>query len=359
MVKRCTAQKTPGAPPPAGTSQPVPGTSSGSAPLNSTNHSGCGHIVPPDTPADPRNRLRRYLAQRWFRIVTGMIASIVIAMTIIIVFRLWETSQPTWHEWGLSFISRTEWNPVRGEFGALPFIVGTLLTSMMALALALPISLGIAILLTEYAPAALKDPLIFIVELLAAIPSVVLGLWGIFVLAPLMQAHVIPALAASPVGWLPFFGEPGPGYSLITASLILSVMIIPIIASLSREVLLAVPKDQKEAALALGATRWEMVRHVLLAYGRSGIFSAAILGLGRALGETMAVTMTIGNKLGLGFDYFEPGYSMTAIIANELREAATELHLSALVAIGLLLFFVSFVLNTIGRTMIMQFTRAT
>jgi phosphate transport system permease protein len=294
-------------------------------------------------------------AQRWFRYVTGLFAVIVVMTIGLIVFQLWRSSQPAWEEWGLSFLAGTEWNPVRGRFGALPFIVGTLLTSLMALAIALPISLGIAILLTEYAPRVVRDPLIFLVELLAAIPSVVFGLWGIFVLAPLMQQHVIPAIAASPLGWLPFFGEPGPGYTLLTASVILAIMIIPIIASLSREVLLAVPRDQKEAALALGSTRWEAVRHVVLAYGRSGIFSSAVLGLGRALGETMAATMTIGNKLGLTFDYHQPGYSMTAILANELREAATSIHLSALIAIGLVLFLLSFVLNTIGRLIVLRY----
>jgi phosphate transport system permease protein len=302
----------------------------------------------------PRERMVRAVQQRWFRYLTGLCAAIVVALIGLVLYELWDGSRETWQTWGLSFIARTEWNPVRGEFGALPFILGTLLTSIMALALALPVSLGIAILLTEYAPRAVRDPLIFVVELLAAVPSVVFGLWGIFVLAPLMQRHIMPAIAATPLGRLPFFGEPGPGYTLFTASMILAIMIVPIIASLSREVLLAVPRDQKEAALALGSTRWEAMRHVVLAYGRAGLFGAAILGLGRALGETMATTMTIGNKLGLSVDYFQPGYSMTAIIANELREAATEIHVSALVAIGLVLFLLSFVLNTIARVLVLR-----
>lgn len=292
--------------------------------------------------------------RHWFRYVTGALAALVVLVTILIVFRLVLDSRPTWSEWGLAFVTRTEWDPVRGDFGALPFIVGTLLTSLMALVIALPISLGIAILLSEYAPRQLRDPLIFVVELLAAVPSVVFGLWGIFVLAPLVQQYVVPLIASSPLGFFPFFGEPGPGYNLFTASLILAIMIIPIIASLSREVLMAVPREQKEGALALGATRWEAVRHVVLAYGRPGIFSAAVLGLGRALGETMATTMTIGNSLGLTFDYFQPGNSMTAIIANELREAASRLHVSSLVAIGLILFAVSFLLNTMGRLILMR-----
>jgi phosphate transport system permease protein len=294
------------------------------------------------------------LRRHWFRLLTGALAAIVVAVSVLIAFQLWVDSAPTWSEWGLGFITRTEWDPVRGEFGALPFIVGTLLTSLLALSMALPVSLGIAILLSEYAPRQLRDPLIFVVELLAAVPSVVFGLWGIFVLAPLVQRTVMPAVAWSPLGLLPFFGEPGPGYNLFTASLILAIMIIPIMASLSREVLIAVPRDQKEGALALGATRWEAMRHVVLAYGRPGIFSAAVLGLGRALGETMATTMTIGNSLGLTFDFFQPGNSMTAIIANELREATTRLHVSSLVAIGLILFVVSFLLNTAGRVILMR-----
>lgn len=301
-----------------------------------------------------RERVSRAVAQRWFRYATGLLALVVVALIGLVLYELWVGSRPAWERWGLGFITRTAWDPVRGEFGALPFIVGTLLTSIMALAMALPVSLGIAILLTEYAPAAVRDPLIFLVELLAAVPSVVFGLWGIFVLAPLMQRHIMPAMAHSPLGLLPFFGEPGPGYTLFTASIILAIMVTPIIASLSREVLLAVPRDQKEAALALGATRWEATRHVVLAYGRPGLFSAAILGLGRALGETMATTMTIGNRLGLTLDYFQPGYSMTAIIANELREAATEIHVSALVAVGLVLFLLSFVLNATGRVLVLR-----
>ena len=330
---------------------------------------GGERAAPPPTPPGPAtveqppvrfgiravfgDRVRRH----WFQFATGAMATVVILTALVIVQQLWVGSRPAWSEWGLGFIFRTEWNPVRGEFGALPFIVGTLMTSLMALVIALPISLGIAILLSEYAPRALRDPLIFVVELLAAVPSVVFGLWGIFVLAPLVQRHVIPAIAGSPLGYLPFFGEPGPGYTVFTASLILAIMVIPIIATLSREVLMAVPRHQKEGALALGATRWEAMRHVVLAYGRPGIFGAAILGLGRALGETMAATMTIGNKLGLTFDYFDAGNSMAAIIANELREAASEIHVSALVAVGLILFLLSFLLNSAGRLIVLRVPR--
>ncbi len=317
------------------------------------------HPLAPGGPVRPggASRVAAHASRWWFRYLTGALAASVLALAAVIVWQLWIGSRGAWSEFGLGFITDTAWNPVRGEFGALPFIAGTLLTSGMALLIAFPISIGIAILLSEYLPGPLREPLIFLVELLAAIPSVVYGLWGIFVLAPLMQAHVIPFLAASPLGWLPMFGEAGPGYTMFTASVILAIMIIPIIASLSREVFLAVPKDQKEAALALGLTRWEAVRNVSLAYGLPGIFSAGILGLARAMGETMAVTMTIGNRVALTADYFQPAYTMTAIIANEFLEAATELHVSALVAVGLVLFGLSFVVNVLGRLLIMRSLR--
>jgi phosphate transport system permease protein len=244
------------------------------------------------------------------------------------------------------------------SFGALPFIAGTLLTSTLALLIAVPVSLGIAILLSEYAPAWLRDPLSFLVELLAAIPSVVYGLWGLFVLAPFMRDTVNPAIEASPLGQLPFFGSPGLGLSMLTASVVLAIMVVPIVAAISREVLLAVPGSQREAALALGLTRWEAVRHAVLSYGRAGIFGAAILGLGRALGETMAVTMLIGNQPRLTFDFFEAGYSMSAVIANEFAEAVTPVHVSSLVAVGLLLFLLSFIVNMGARLLVRRIKHA-
>lgn len=335
---------------PATRTPPVP---PGRAPRGGeTDGRGEGLDRGPLRPKGRRAWLLDQVRRRWFRYLTGLLAILVVIASALILWELWRGSRLAWDEWGLEFLVRGEWNPVRGEFGALPFVVGTLMTSAMALAIALPVSLGIAILLSEYAPRALRDPLIFVVELLAAVPSVVFGLWGIFVLAPLVQRHVIPFVAATPLGLLPFFGEPGSGYTLFTASLILAVMIIPIIASLSREALMAVPRVQKEGALALGATRWEATRYVVLSSARPGIFSAAVLGLGRALGETMATTMTIGNSLGLSFDYFSPGNSMTAIIANELREAASQIHIHSLVAIGLVLFVLSFVLNSAGRILV-------
>ncbi len=295
------------------------------------------------------------LRRKWFPWTMGAFALLVCVLVAVIVWQLAWNSQAVWRRWGFEFLYRTQWNPVSGEFGALPFIVGTILSSLMALLLAVPVALGIAILLSEYMPKALRDPLIFIVELLAAIPSVVYGLWGIFILAPWLHTHVVPAVANSPLGVLPFFGEPGPVYNLFTASVILAVMILPIIASLSREVLLSVPTDQKEAALALGCTRWEAVKKVVLPYGRTGLFSAGILGLARALGETMAVTMVIGNRVWLDLDFFQESYTMPSIIANEFREAASNLHVEALVAVGLVLFAVSFVINATGRFIISRY----
>lgn len=295
------------------------------------------------------------LRRKWFPWTMGAFALLVCLLVVVIVWQLASNSQMVWQRWGFEFLYRTEWNPVSGEFGALPFIVGTILTSMMALALAVPVALGIAILLSEYMPKALRDPLIFVVELLAAIPSVVYGLWGLFVLAPWLYNHVLPVIAGSPLGATPFFGEPGPVYNMFVASVILAVMILPIIASLSREVLLSVPADQKEAALALGCTRWEAVKKVVLPYGRSGLFSAGILGLARALGETMAVTMVIGNRVWVNFDFLQEAYTMPAIMANEFREAATHMHVEALIAVGLVLFAISFIMNAAGRFIVSRY----
>jgi phosphate transport system permease protein len=285
----------------------------------------------------------------------GSFAVLICVLVMIILWELWANSQSVWQRWGLEFLTRTQWNHVSGEFGALPFILGTILTSLMALLLAVPVALGIAILLSEYMPKVLRDPLIFVVELLAAIPSVVYGLWGALILAPWLLRNVLPVISNSPLGLLPLFGEPGPVYNLFTASVILAIMILPIIASLSREVLLSVPADQKEAALSLGCTRWESVKSVVLPYGRTGLFSAAILGLARALGETMAVTMVIGNSTRITFDFTDSSYTMAAIIANEFREAATKMHIEALVAVGLVLFIVSFIMNSIGRLIVRRY----
>jgi len=258
---------------------------------------------------------------------------------------------------GFSFLTGRQWNPIKGNFGALPFIYGTVVSSLIALLISVPLSLGIAIFLVEQAPHYVARPVGFLVELLAAIPSVVYGLWGIFVLAPFLRTHVEPALAHW-LGWLPLFQGSITGVGLLTGGIILAIMVTPIISAVVRDVLTAVPGSQREAALALGATKWEMIR-VVLVNGAPGIAGAVILGLGRALGETMAVTMVIGNRPQISASVFEPSYTIASVIANEFTEATQDLYLSALVELGLILFFVTFVVNGIARVLVWNVTRKT
>jgi len=265
---------------------------------------------------------------------------------------------PAADRFGLGFITSSVWDPVAGHFGAWPAVVGTLLTSLLALALAVPLALGVAIYLTEFAPGPIRRPVATVIELLAAIPSVVYGLWGIFVLVPFLTKWVYPFLEAR-LGFLPFFSGPIYGPSVLSAAVILTIMIVPFIMSVSREVLLAVPPGQREAALALGATRWEAVSTVIVPYAKSGIMGAVILGLGRALGETMAVTMLIGNRHDVSASLFAPGYSMAAVIANEFADAAGgPIHESALIYMALLLFAVTVLVNAAARLMIWRVSRA-
>jgi len=260
-------------------------------------------------------------------------------------------------EFGFGFLTSRAWNPVAGEFGALPFIYGTVVSSLLALVISVPLSLGVAVFLVEQAPRRLARPITFLVELLAAIPSVVYGLWGIFVLAPVLREHVEPLLARW-FGWLPLFQGPVTGIGLLTGGVILAVMITPIISAVVRDVLAAVPVAQREAALALGATKWETTR-VVLANGGPGIAGAIILGLGRAVGETMAVTMVIGNRPQISASLFAPSYTIASVIANEFTEATGALYLSALVELGLILFLVTFVVNAAARLLVWSVTRST
>ena len=260
-------------------------------------------------------------------------------------------------EFGLSFLTGREWDPIQGEFGALPFVYGTVVSSLLALLLAVPVSLGIAVFLVEQAPRHLARPLAFLVELLAAIPSVVYGLWGIFVLAPFLREYVEPPLQRW-LGWLPFFQGTVTGIGLFTGGVILAIMVTPIITAVVRDVLAAVPVSQREAALALGATKWETTR-IVLANGAPGIAGAIILGLGRAVGETMAVTMVIGNRPEISLSLFEPSYTIASVIANEFTEATGDLYLSALVELGLVLFLVTFVINGAARLLVWSVTRGT
>ena len=260
-------------------------------------------------------------------------------------------------QFGFGFITSTEWNPVQDQFGALPFIYGTLMSSLIALLISVPLSLGIAIYLVEQAPSIIARPLTFLVELLAAIPSVVYGLWGIFVLAPFLRVHLEPPLQRW-FGWLPFFQGPITGIGLLTGGVILAIMVTPIISAIVRDVLTAVPSSQREAALALGATKWETTR-VVLVNGAPGIAGAVILGLGRAIGETMAVTMVIGNRAEISASLFQPSYTIASAIANEFTEATKDLYLSALVELGLILFLVTFLVNAIARILVWNVTRKT
>ena len=264
---------------------------------------------------------------------------------------------PAIGRFGASFITSSIWDPVGGQFGAWPAIVGTLLTSLLALSMAVPLALGVAIYLTEFAPSPIRRPVATVIELLAAIPSVVYGLWGIFVLIPFLTSWVYPFLEAR-LGFLPFFTGPIYGPSVLSASIILTIMIVPFIMSVSREVLLAVPSGQREAALALGATRWEAVSTAIVPYAKSGIIGAVILGLGRALGETMAVTMLIGNRHDVAASLFAPGYTLAAVIANEFADAAGgPIHESALILMALLLFAVTVLVNAAARLMIWRVSR--
>jgi phosphate transport system permease protein len=274
-----------------------------------------------------------------------------------IIYRVAAASWMSIQEFGWRFITSTAWNPAIGDFGALPFIFGTVVSSLLALMIALPLAVGLAIFLTELAPRWIAAPIAFGTELLAAIPSVVYGLWGIFVLVPWLRETVQRPIADRIGGTVPLFEGPVYGVSMLAGGVILSIMIIPFISAVSREVLAAVPRDQREAALALGATRWEMTWQVALPYALPGIVGAAILGLGRALGETMAITMVIGNRPDISWSIFQPAYTMASVLANEFAEASGDLYLSALMQIALILFGITIIVNTFARLLVWRVAR--
>jgi phosphate transport system permease protein len=280
----------------------------------------------------------------------------IFAIVLFIFFILVSRSKLSLSQFGFKFFLHSEWDPVSGDFGALPFIFGTLTTSLLALLMAVPLALGVAVFLTELCPRPLRAPISFLTELLAAIPSVVYGLWAVFVLVPIMRDTLGPFLVKT-LGWTGFFGGPNFGVGILTASIILSIMILPIISSLTRDIMTAVPISQREGVLALGATRWEMIRIGVLRNSRIGIVGAIMLGLGRALGETMAVTMVIGNHPVISKSLFAPGYTLASVIANEFSEASGDLYLSSLIEIGLALFLVTIVVNAIARLMVWAVTR--
>ena len=288
-------------------------------------------------------------SEAWFRIGTGLFGAVLVAIVVGIGFELSRQSMLSITKFGLGFWSTSTWDPVAGQFGALPFIWGTLYSSIIALLIATPIALGIAVFISELCPAALQQPLVFLTELLAAIPSIVYGLWGIFVLVPAVRT--LETWTPQPLKQLPLFSGPPFGVGMLAAALILAVMVIPFISSVAREVLRTVPSAQREAAYALGATRFEAIRAALF-YARTGIVGAVMLGFGRALGETMAVTMVIGNSPKVSLSLFAPQYTMAAVIANEFTEAADPLYLNALTEIGLVLFVITLAINVLSRMLI-------
>jgi len=298
-------------------------------------------------------------ANRADRIYRGVVTGLALLLPLLLLAQVSELAVNAWpamRRFGFGFLWHSTWDPVAEVYGAGPLIFGTIVSSLLALVIAVPLALGVAVFLTEFAPRYIRQPVAFLVELLAAVPSVVYGLWGIFVLIPFLRAVVVPPLR-SVLGWTPFFTGAYYGSSMLAGGIILAVMIVPYIAAVSREVLLAVPETQREAALGLGATRWEAVWTAVLPYGRSGIIGATMLGLGRALGETMAVTMLIGNRHDISASLLQPAYTIAAAIANEFSEATTSTYLSALFEAGLLLFVITVTVNAMARILVWRVAR--
>ena len=309
--------------------------------------------------ADARiaSRPVRKLADDLFRNFLLLLAVSVLAIVALILMELIQGSRLSIQQFGFKFFTTSDWDPVNGSFGALPFIYGTVVSSILALVIAVPLSVGLATFATEMCPVVLRAPLNFTVELLAAIPSVIYGLWGVFVLAPMLRKYIQPWLAAH-FGWTGLFSGPPFGIGMLAAGIIIAIMIIPIISSVSREVMTVVPNHQREAVQALGATRWEVIRLGVLRNARVGIIGAVILGLGRAVGETMAVTMVIGNRPEIAKSLFAPGYTLASVIANEFSEATGDLYLSSLIEIGLALFLVTLVINGLAQLLVWSMTRS-
>jgi phosphate transport system permease protein len=307
----------------------------------------------------PKNRAtvrEKVFADQIFRSFVILCAVAVLAIVGLIFFELVSQSRLSISKFGLSFLKKQIWDPVAEDFGALPFVYGTVVSSLLGLVIAVPLSVGTALFITEICPIRLRGVLSLLVELLAAIPSVIYGLWGIFVLAPFLRLHVQPFLA-NYFGWTGLFSGPKYGWGMLAAGCIIAIMILPIIASITREVITAVPRVQREAALALGATKWEMLRMAVLRNARPGIFGATILGLGRALGETMAVTMVIGNRPEIAKSLFAPGYTLASAIANEFTEAVGNVYFSALMEMALVLFVITLIVNALAVLLVWSITR--
>ena len=293
-----------------------------------------------------------------YGVLTAACALVVPALVVAIAVSIFAAAWPAFSKLGFSIVTSSDWDVAAGHFGAAPALFGTLVSSAIALIIATPLAIGVAIFLSEFSPSWLRQPVGFLVDLLAAIPSVVYGLWGIFVLIPLLREYVMPFFRDTlHLGATPLFSGPAYGPSMLAAGIILAIMALPYISAVSREVLMAVPRSQREAALALGATRWEMIRDAVIPYARSGIIGGIMLGLGRALGETMAVTMVIGNRPEISASLLAPGYTMASLIANEFSEATNDLHLSALMAVGAVLFVITLIVNAVARWLVWSVSR--
>ncbi|MBU2492527.1 MAG: phosphate ABC transporter permease subunit PstC [Bacteroidetes bacterium] len=295
------------------------------------------------------------LGDIFFEKITGFFAAVVLILVILMAYEMYAGAKPSIEKFGWGFLVSSAWDPVREMFGALPIIYGTIVSSMLALLISVPLSIGVAVFLSEIAPSWLEKPASYLVELLAGIPSVVYGLWGIFVLVPWIRNDVQPFLSQN-FGFLPFFQGPPYGFGLLAAVLILSIMILPIIASISRDIIRSVPHDQREAALALGATKWESIL-IVLKEVKSGILGASMLGLGRAVGETMAVTMVIGNRPLISASLFDPSYTMASAIANEFTEATSDMYISSLIHLALVLFVITIIINALARLLVWSMDR--
>src|ERR1700683_3668117 len=317
---------------------------------------GTAVIAAPPRPA-ARNFVKRFRdGDKAAHLITLIFAASVFLVTVLLIYELWIHSSNSRAKFGFGFLVTRNWDPNAEIFGALPFIYGTVLTSFLALLISVPLAVGAAIFLSELAPPKLSNTCTFLVELLAAVPSVIYGLLALFTLVPLMRQYIEPFLKKT-LGFLPFFQGPAYVFGYITAAFILAIMTFPYIISISRESLLAVPREQREAALALGATKWESTWQVVVPYARLGIIGSVFLALSRALGETMAVTMVIGNDTGIHTSLLSPGYTIAAIIANEFSEATGDIYLSSLVELGLVLFALTIVLNGAAQLLIVATTR--
>jgi len=311
--------------------------------------------VAEDAPSPALRAHRGHLPDYSFRALAILAAGTIVALIVLVGAVLYSGSRLSIHKFGWHFLVSSRWDPVTEIFGALPYIYGTFMSSMIALVIAVPLGVATALFLTEMAPTRIRQPVVTVIEMLASVPSVIFGLWGIFVMIPWLRDHLFQWLRAG-FGWLPLFSGPIYGVSMLAAGIVVAIMILPIITSVSREILRSVPNLQREAAYALGATHWEVIRIAVLGYARRGIFGAAILGLGRALGETMAVTMVIGNNPEISRSLFAPGYTLASVVASEFNEASSPMHLSALMEVGLVLLGTTILVNVAAQVLLRTLT---